>query len=57
MFENEFSEIVGCFCLLVLPYKGHHEATVVEDNGFEVVVELTNDKQVTLCSDEIIVDD
>lgn len=57
MFENELSGIVGCFCMLVLPYRGHYEATVVEDNGFEVIVELNNGRQLTLCRDEIIIDD
>ena len=51
------SEIIGCFCTLVLPYKGHREGRVVMDYGTSLIVELTNGKEVEVFRDEVILDD
>ena len=44
---DELEEIVGCYCSLVYPYRGHSEGTVVADYGYEVIVRLNNGKEVT----------
>lgn len=41
-FCENASDIIGCFCTLVLAYKGHREGRVVQDFGTSLVVELTN---------------
>ena len=33
---DELEEIVGCYCSLVYPYRGHSEGTVVADYGYRV---------------------
>lgn len=33
---EELEEIVGCYCSLVYPYRGHSEGTVVADYGYRV---------------------
>lgn len=50
------SEIVGCFCTLVLAYKGHREGRVVQDYGTSLIVKLTNGKEIEVFRDEIILD-
>ena len=44
---DELDGIVGCYCTLVYPYRGHSEGTVVADYGHEVIVRLNNGKEVT----------
>lgn len=51
------SEITGCFCTLVLAYKGHREGRVVQDYGTSLIVELTNGKEIEVFRDEIILED
>lgn len=54
---QEIETIVGCFCTLLYPFKGHTEGTVVEDMGTEVIVQLTNGKEISVYRDDLIVYD
>ena len=56
MYEyEELTEIVGAYCSLIVPYRGYTEGTVVSDCGNELVVRLTNGKEIVACRDEVIV--
>lgn len=40
MFDyDELEGIVGCYCTLIYPYRGHSEGTVVADYGKEIIVQ------------------
>lgn len=54
---EEVSEIIGCFCILLTPYNGYAEGTVVGDYGHEIVVHLTNGKEIVENRDEVIIYD
>ena len=41
---DDLEGIVGCYCTLVYPYRGHSEGTVVADYGHVVIVRLNNGK-------------
>ena len=47
--------IVGCFCTLLYPRRGQTEGTIVEDLGCEVIVQLTNGKEVTEYKDDVVI--
>lgn len=47
--------IVGCFCTLLYPRRGQTEGTIVEDLGREVVIQLTNGKEVVEYKDDIVI--
>ena len=51
------SEIVGFSCSLLMPISGYGEGVVVEDYGTEVLVRLTNGKEVVEYRDEIMLID
>ena len=51
------TDIIGCLCTLLTPYKGHTEGEVVEDYGNEIVVRLTNGKEVVEYRDEVLIYD
>ena len=53
----ENSEIVGCSCSLLMPISGYGEGVVVEDYGTEVLVRLSNGKEVVEYRDEIMLID
>ena len=44
-------------CTLLTPYKGHTEGEVVGDYGNEIVVRLTNGKEVVEYRDEVLIYD
>ena len=44
--DEQDADIIGCLCTLLTPYKGHTEGEVVGDYGNEIVVRLTNGKEV-----------
>ena len=50
-------EIIGVFCTLITPYRGFTEGTVTEDLGNQVIVTLTNGKELTLYRSDIILMD
>lgn len=44
--EEQATDIIGCSCTLLTPYKGYTEGEVVGDYGSEIVVRLNNGKEV-----------
>lgn len=58
MYEYEEStEIMGSYCSLVVPHEGCSDGTVVSDFGIELVVRLTNGKEIVVYRDEVIIYD
>lgn len=55
--DEQDTDIIGCSCTLLTPYKGHTEGEVVEDYGNEIVVRLTNGKVVVEYRDEVLIYD
>ena len=55
--DMENSDIVGCSCSLLMPISGYGEGVVVEDYGTEVLVRLTNGKEVVEYRDDIMLID
>lgn len=56
MYEyEELTEVIGAYCSLVVPYRGCTEGTVVADYGNELVVRLSNGKEIVAYLDEVIV--
>jgi hypothetical protein len=55
-YENE-TDIIGCSCTLLEPYKGYTDGEVVWDYGREIVVKLVNGKEVVRSRDEVLVFD
>lgn len=53
--EEQASDIIGCFCTLLNPYKGYTDGEVVGDFGNEIVVRLTSGKEVVEYRDEVII--
>lgn len=57
-YENEQEvDIIGCSCTLLTPYKGYTDGEVVGDYGNEIVVRLTNGKEVGKYRDEVLIYD
>lgn len=56
MNEQE-TNIIGCSCTLLTPYRGHTEGEVVGDYGNEIVIRLTNGKEVVEYRNEVIIYD
>ena len=52
---DELDGIVGCYCTLVYPYRGHSEGTVVADYGQEVIVRLNNGKELTEYRSDVLI--
>lgn len=58
MYEyDEFTDIVGCSCALLIPYKGRTEGYVVADYGNDIVVKLHNGKEIVERRDDVLVYD
>ena len=55
--DEQDADIIGCLCTLPTPYKGHTEGEVVGDYGNEIVVRLTNGKEVVEYGDEVLIYD
>lgn len=53
--EEQESDIIGCFCTLLNPYKGYTDGEVVGDFGNKIVVRLTSGKEVVEYRDEVII--
>lgn len=47
------SEIIGASCELHVPYKGYSYATVVEDYGYELLVQLSSGKEILVNKDDV----
>lgn len=54
---SEDTSIIGAFCTLIEPYKGYTEGTVIGEYGIELLVRLSNGKELTVYRDEVIIDD
>lgn len=55
--EEQATDIIGCSCTLLIPYKGYTEGEVVGDYGSEIVVRLNNGKEVVEYRDEVLIYD
>ena len=51
--DNYDSELIGASCELHVPYRGYSYATVVEDYGNELLVQLNSGKEITVYKDEV----
>lgn len=51
--NNCDSELIGASCELHVPYRGYSYATVVEDYGNELLVQLSSGKEITVYRDEV----
>ena len=47
--------VVGSTCTLLYPYKGYTEGEVIDDYGYELLVRLTNGKELSVYRDELII--
>lgn len=47
------SEIIGVSCELHVSYKGYSYATVVEDYGYELLVQLSSGKEILVNKDDV----
>lgn len=54
---DESTEIIGSYCSLIVPYRGYSDGTVVGDYGIELVVRLTNGKEIVVYRDEVVIYD
>lgn len=52
IYEEQASDIIGCFCTLLNPYS---DGEVVGDYGNDIVVRLTNGKEVVEHRDDVII--
>lgn len=58
MYEyDEFTDIVGCSCTLLIPYRGRTEGYVVADYGNDIVVKLHNGKEIVERREDVLVYD
>lgn len=54
--ENE-TTLIGSSCTLLYPYKGYSEGEIIDDYGLELLVRLTNGKELSVYKDELIIND
>lgn len=54
--ENE-TTLIGSSCTLLYPYKGYSEGEIIDDYGLELLVRLTNGKELSVYRDELIIND
>ena len=54
--ENE-TTLIGSSCTLLYPYKGYTEGEIIDDSGLELLVRLTNGKELSVYKDELIIND
>lgn len=56
MYEyDEFTDIVGCSCTLLIPYRRRTEGYVVADYGNDIVVKLHNGKEIVERREDVLV--
>ncbi|WP_044270240.1 hypothetical protein [Bacteroides timonensis] len=53
----ENTEVIGSYCSLASPYRGYSDGIVVCDYGTQLVVRLTNGKEIEVYRDEVIIYD
>ena len=52
-FDEEPTEIIGAYCTLQEDYNGYTDGQVVGDFGIEIVVRLSNGKEIVCYRDEV----
>lgn len=55
-YENE-TTLIGSSCTLLFPYKDYTEGEIIDDYGLELLVRLTNGKELSVYRDELIIND
>ena len=53
--EDNSTDLIGAFCELLFPRKGHRNGIIVDDNGNEWLVQLTNGREVPVYKDEVFI--
>lgn len=56
-FDDEPSEIIGAYCTLQEDYNGYSDGQVVGDLGIELIIRLTNGKEIVAYRDEVFIVD
>ena len=54
---EEITDVVGCCCTLLNPYRGHSEGYSVGDYGKDVVVRLNNGKEIVESRNDVLIYD
>lgn len=57
IYNEELTDIIGCSCTLLIPYRGRTEGFVVADYGEDIVVKLRNGKEIVERRDDVLVYD
>ena len=55
-YDNE-TTLIGSACTLLHPYKGYFEGEIIDYYGLELLVRLTNGKELSVYRDELIIND
>lgn len=53
--EDNSTDLIGAFCELLFPKKGHCNGIIVDDYGNEWLVQLTNGREVPVYKDEVFI--
>lgn len=56
-FDDEPSEIIGAYCTLQEDYNGYSDGQVIGDLGIELIIRLTNGKEIVAYRDEVFIVD
>ncbi|MDE7024846.1 MAG: ribonuclease P [Paramuribaculum sp.] len=54
-FDDEPSEVIGAYCTLQEDYNGYSDGQVVGDLGIELIIRLTNGKEIVAYRDEVYI--
>lgn len=55
--DEEQTEVIGAFCTLIIPWRGHTEAIVVGDLGDGYIVKVGNGKEICVSHDDVLLYD
>ena len=57
MYTDKYNstDLIGAFCELMFPRKGHRNDIIIDDYGTEWLVQLTNGKEVSIYKDEVFI--
>ena len=53
--EDSSTDLIGAFCELLFPRKGHRNGIIVDDYGNEWLIQLTNGREVSVYKDEVFI--
>lgn len=56
-YNEEPTEVIGASCTLLEDYKGYTDGQVVGDFGTDLVVQLSNGKEIVVSRDDVLVYD